>query len=891
MSSPTVELQQGAEKPQSLSQAFSKLLILMAVLSVFILGAMLWAASHFVYDGILKRHDLLVNSLAQQGNQYLTENEQIMRTAAYSLLDLSPIQQSNMLVRMRSYYSRFSRFTLLNAEGRVVVEDSVNNPIYLDSGVPDLHHESYFQQVQRDKRVYFSEPFISPHSKQLSLLIAVPIILPQQGFQGVFSGEVELQFLQKSIEHSQIEVGNTAFILDQRGSMLAHPDTQLVQNRKSLQHVPLVKQALLGKTLSSIYQDDQGNWTIGSAAPLHNGWVVVNTQALSIAARPILYMGLLAIVLFVINLLILFFAQHHQLGQIVKSLSVLVQKANALARNNYEELSLLRLVKFSEIVSLGESFIKMANAVQERDQALENQVTELQAAKETAEAAIRTKSDFLANMSHELRTPLNAIIGYTEIIEEDFRDSGNEEYLTDLTRIHSAAEHLLGLINDLLDISKIEAGKMEVLVEVFDVNMLVDNLHDMVIPWMHENGNTLTVECPANFGDMQTDLVKLRQSLLNLLSNATKFTKQGQISLQVTPVQQAGEAWIRIEVRDTGIGMTDEQMKKLFQIFSQVDSSMTRRYGGTGLGLAITRHFVEMLGGNIRVESQFGKGTSFIVCIPRHLKLPEFIKPSLSQSLTLASLPETGGKILVVDDNPSVREVLKTILTKEGYQVAMAGDGEEGLSIARKLRPNAIILDVVMPKMDGWTTLSELKADPELATIPVIMLSMLEEKEYAYSLGAAEYLVKPLHREKLIQALHKHRAPNVKLPLPIAMVIEDDMLMREMLSQWFDKQGWQVHCAENGHIALSQLAQVNPYFIVLDLMMPEIDGFEFVSQIQQHTTWSQVPIVVLTAKHITPEERTHLLTRVDAIIQKDTYDAEQLFDQLQALLPVIPTQK
>ncbi len=891
MSAPTIELQQSTEKSQSLSQAFSKLLILMAVLSVFVLGAMLLAASHFAYEGIVKRHNLLVSSLAQQSNQYLTENEQIMRTAAYSLLDLSPIQQSNMLVRMRSYYSRFSRFTLLNTEGRVVVEDSINSPIYISSGVPDSRHDGYFQQVQRDKRVYFSDPFISPHSKQLSLLIAVPIILPQQGFQGVFSGEVELQFLQKSIEHSQVEVGNTAFILDQHGNVLAHPDTQWVQTRKSLQHIPLVKQALLGKSLSSVYQDDQGRWTIGSAAPLNNGWVVMDTQPLSIAARPILYMVALAALLFIINLLILFFAQHHQLGQIVKSLSILVQKANALARNNYEELSLLRLVKFSEIISLGESFIKMANAVQERDQALENQVTELQAAKETAEAAIRTKSDFLANMSHELRTPLNAIIGYTEIIEEDFRDSGNEEYLTDLTRIHSAAEHLLGLINDLLDISKIEAGKMEVLVEVFDVNMLVDNLHDMVAVWVQENANTLTIECPSNFGDMQTDLVKLRQSLLNLLSNATKFTKQGQISLHVTPLQQANEAWIRIEVCDTGIGMTEEQMKKLFQIFSQVDSSMTRRYGGTGLGLAITRHFVEMMGGTITVESQFGKGTVFTVCVPRRLKLPEAMKPSASQSLTLASLPESGGKILVIDDNPSIRDVLKNILTKEGYQVAVAGDGEEGLSIARKLRPNAIILDVVMPKMDGWTTLSELKTDAELATIPVIMLSMLEEKEYAYSLGAAEYLVKPLNREKLLQALHKHRAQNTKMPPKIAMLIEDDMLMQEMLSQWFRKQGWQVHCAENGHIALSQLSQINPCFIVLDLMMPEIDGFEFINQIQQHTTWSHVPIVVLTAKNITPEERARLSVRADTIIQKDTSDADQLFAQLQAVLPVFPSKK
>jgi signal transduction histidine kinase/CheY-like chemotaxis protein/HAMP domain-containing protein len=506
--------------------------------------------------------------------------------------------------------------------------------------------------------------------------------------------------------------------------------------------------------------------------------------------------------------------------------------------------------------------------LKQREKQLATLVTELEMARDAAQEASRTKSSFLANMSHELRTPLNAIIGVTEMLQEDARDLKRDDEVEPLDRVLRAARHLLALINDILDLSKIEAGKMDIVLERFPIRSLIDDVAQTVEPTASKNGNKIVVNCSDAIGSMYADQIRVRQALLNLLSNASKFTANGVVTISAARAGNGAAERIEIAVTDTGIGMTPEQLGKLFQEFSQADSSTTRKYGGTGLGLAISRRFCQMMGGDISVESELGRGSKFVSALPAHVgDAAEAVGPTRTPDLSRSRITGSSQQsplILVVDDDPTVREVVTRYLKREGFTVAEADGGREGIRLARELNPAAITLDITMPDLDGWTVLAAIKGDPELADIPVVLLTILDEKNRGFALGASEYLVKPVDRDQLIRVLRQLSTPSGGSIL----VVDDDEVGRRGLRMALELAGWQVVEADNGQVALTRLTEARPHAILLDLMMPEMNGFEFLDEVRQRDEWRDIPIVVITARDVTAEDRTRLNGRVESIIQK-----------------------
>jgi signal transduction histidine kinase/CheY-like chemotaxis protein len=508
-----------------------------------------------------------------------------------------------------------------------------------------------------------------------------------------------------------------------------------------------------------------------------------------------------------------------------------------------------------------------------------------------AEAANHSKSQFLANMSHELRTPLNAIIGYSEMLADEADDQGLDSSVPELQKIHSAGKHLLSLIDSILDLSKIEAGRMELFLETFDVGPMVDDVVATIKPLAEKNRNALDLRCAGELGVMHSDMTKVRQVLFNLLSNACKFTENGTISLEASREDVDGRDFIDFRVRDTGIGITSEQIAKLFQDFTQVDASTTRKYGGTGLGLAISRRFCEMMGGAITVESTLDQGSTFRVRIPVGVDAKAGDQPAetasgASVSPAAAPPPKT---VLVIDDDPIVQDLMKRSLVKEGFHVATAANGEEGLKAARTLRPAAITLDLMMPGMDGWAVMLALKRDPDVSNIPVVLVTMTSDTTRGYALGASEFLIEPVDGGRLAAVLRKHTS--MGRPASV-LVVEDDAVMRAMTVRMLKKAGWDVDEAENGRAALERLAQRTPQLIVLDLMMPEMDGFEFVAELRKTSAWQDIPVVVVTAIDLTSSDRARLNGSVGRILRKAAHSRNELLlavrEQLNASLQMKP---
>ena len=575
---------------------------------------------------------------------------------------------------------------------------------------------------------------------------------------------------------------------------------------------------------------------------------------------------------------------------ITQPLQRLTQSAQQLSTGNFAAAADIKIAKRDEVGVLAEAFVAMAGnlersyaqleeynrdlalKIEERTRELARMTLAAEDARKQAEDASSAKSSFLASMSHELRTPLTAIIGFSELLLADAEADGRLEAVEDLTRIMDSARHLLNLINEILDLSKIEAEKMDLHLERFEVAQVIREATNTITPLATKRGNRLVVDAPAGLGFIHADLVKLRQSLLNLMSNANKFTEKGEVRLTVRREPRPQGEFIVLAVGDTGIGMTPAQMGKLFQAFQQAESSTSKKFGGTGLGLVITRKFCELMGGSVRVESELGKGSVFTIELPADVQKPE--KPAKPEpkpvaANTASQAPVTVSNVpvvLVVDDDTNVHRLVEKALKDTHCSLRYATNGRDALALARELRPAVITLDVDMPVQDGWCTLTALKSDPALAAIPVVMMTMsTSDSPLGYTLGAAEFLPKPVEAATLARVLHNltHHAPDGHV-----LLVEDDAALRQMMRRMLEAEHATVVEAENGARALELLRRARPGLILLDLNMPVMDGFAFLREFRRHAEWEQIPVVVLTARMLDDQEHEFLAQSSRGILAK-----------------------
>ena len=793
-------------------------------------------------------------------------------------------QEFSAFLRSRGIYYQI-RYLDENGQEVVRVESSGGKTrIIAPPKLQNKAHRSYFTETIQ---LYDQEIFVSPlelnrERGQIEfpykpvLRYATPVYYPDGRRAGIVITNVDAnQFLQ---------LLEPALLVDTDGYYLAHPEAKkrwggqqdlntgdsLAQDYPNFaaKMMAEVKGNITTKQLTLTFQRiliaKLGHWTL--IIQQQTPEILNGIEAFRITFYTILVIAIL------ISLVIALFLNKNIINPI-EHLTYVVEQVSAGKRKIRAEIE-----RVDELGTLAKGFNGMLEAIDASEEML-------QRTQQEAQAANLAKSRFLANMSHELRTPLNAIIGYGEMLQEEIEAIGEVELSSDLEKIYLAGKHLLSTINDILDISKIEAGRMELYTETFYLPSMVDDIVHTLQPLFTKNQDSLEVHYGEDIGEMHADLTKLRQIMLKLLSNASKFNEQkGAISLEVLrePAEVEGD-WIVFSVQDNGIGMNEEQKQQLFQIFSQADMSTTRKYGGAGLGLAITNHFVQMMGGVINIESELGKGSTFTVRLPAQVNWVQELspKPLHHEDAVL----EEGGIVLVIDDDTEVREVLNKYLSKLGYQVEIASSGEDGLRLARKVLPDIITLDVMMPKMDGWEVLSHLKADSELAHIPVIMLTLMEDKTVGYSLGASDYLIKPITREQLSKVLQKyHFSQNESAEL--VMVIDDEPVNRDMLARMLRMGGFRVCKVEDPRVGLNYVRKKRPDLILLDLQMPEMDGFEFVARLQQIS--DSIPIIVLTAKDITLEDRQRL-NKVVGIFQKGSYSREELIAEVTKLLPTTPS--
>ncbi len=841
----------------------------------------------------------------------------IVTTLAAEQAIRGPKPADNVLNRLRRLIESFSPeevfgvfYTFEGADYRDPMSmpwiDRRNYPertVNLNPYDQDTDSTTWYWGPKKTRKVFVTEPYFDDGGSEVTMLtVSAPIIDHSGKFIGIAGIDIaldEIKEMMKKVDldlESESGVGDDfAYLVSAKGAVISHPDEKLMLGKGSrgakVTELPGGAEIMSAPSGYTEYGSGTGRRIVYWASVPSTDWKVVLDVPYHIVMAPLRRLAWRSAAVGIGGLLLLVGVVSVVARRVVAPLEKLTVAAAEIEAGRHDPKDLNPLLRRrDEVGDLGRAFTRMAEEIRQREESmaawndnlektvaertseLKNAVEEAEEARAAAQEANKTKSAFLANMSHELRTPMNAIIGYSEMLIEESEDTGEKWMQPDLQKILSSAKHLLQLINDILDLSKIEAGRMTVYLEQVDIGQTVRDVSSTIEPLVAKNRNTFELQCPADAGAMRTDLTKLRQTLFNLLSNACKFTEDGKITLAVSP---RPDGMLAFAVTDTGIGMEPHQIEKLFSEFVQADVSTTRKYGGTGLGLSISRKFCRMLGGDIVVESSPGKGSTFTAILPLSAHEPVPDAPSQPAAVPPPA-PVDGehrGKILVVDDDTNSRDLLRRMLEKQGYSVLTASGGAEGVVMAKEQRPDLLTLDVMMPSMDGWAVLSALKADPATASIPVVMMTMVEDRPMGFALGAADYLTKPVDKSRVLDAVSRlvaHKGDDI-------LVVEDDPMAADIVRRTLEADGRVCRHARNGREALDMVKHSRPVLILLDLMMPEMDGFEFLDALESEgSEFAAIPVIVLTAKDLTQEERDRLSGRVMQTLRKGAGQRENL---------------
>jgi signal transduction histidine kinase/CheY-like chemotaxis protein len=717
-----------------------------------------------------------------------------------------------------------------------------------------------------------------------AVVIAVPILDGGRNLVGFLAGTVQLSEVQRLSTYSRIGLNGQAVVVDRRGRVIAHPRDDWRLEAKDLSSSGIFQQSLGQETGVSWYTDPDGNVprAAGFATVPTVGWKVWVSQPvadLRSELTPLILSTIEWLLVAIVLALVLGF-----LGAtwITRPVDELTLAAGRIAKGDFvTPVEIRQRYAARELGALARTFSQMARQLSSAYQTLEEKVSqrtsELQAANQELARANKLKSEFLANVSHELRTPLSAIIGFSQILLDGIDGPVNEEQQQDIVQVNKSGQSLLALINQILDLSKIEAGKMELSMERVDLPALINAVLDSISPLAQEKGLRIDTRFTPGLPAVEADAGRLKQILINLLSNAVKFTERGHIEV----IAQPSGRMVRIAVKDTGIGISAESQKVIFEEFVQGDGSSTRRHGGTGLGLSIVRKLVEMHGGAIAVVSEPGLGSTFTFTVPAFAAGAGAIGPTQRRPLRRPIQGLPGGAILVVDDDPSVRQLISRHLEQEGWKTVQASNAADALQLAREARPILITLDIMMPDASGWWVLEKLKEEPQTAGIPVLVVTIVEDQRLVFALGASDYLGKPYDRGALITKIHR-LLPTLEGKR--VLVVDDDPEARTMIGKILKDEHAEVVGATSGDEAMAMIAQTPPDLVLLDLMMPGMSGFEMVARLRAQPGGAAIPVMIVSAKELTAEDVLTLNGHIQRFVAKGSIDPEGLTNAVRQML-------
>ncbi len=717
-----------------------------------------------------------------------------------------------------------------------------------------------------------------------AVVIAVPILDSSRNLVGFLAGTVNLSEVQRLSTFSRIGVNGQAVVVDRRGRVIAHPRDDWRVEAKDLSSSGIFQQSLGQETGASWYTDPDGNVprAAGFATVPVVGWKVWVSQPVADLRSELTPLILSTVEWLLVAIVLALVLGFLGAAWITAPVDELTRAAARIAQGDFvTPVKVRERFAAKELGALAQTFSQMARQLSGAYQTLEEKVSqrtsELQAANQELARANKLKSEFLANVSHELRTPLSAIIGFSQILLDGIDGPVNEEQQQDIEQVNKSGQSLLALINQILDLSKIEAGKMELSLERVDLPALVNAVLDSISPLAQEKGLRIDTRFGPGLPAVEADATRLKQILINLLSNAVKFTERGHIEI----LAQSSGRMVRIAVKDTGIGISFDAQKLIFEEFVQGDGSSTRRHGGTGLGLSIVRRLVEMHGGAITVVSEPGLGSTFTFTVPAWAAGQGTVGPLQRQSLRRPNQGLPGAAILVVDDDPSVRQLISRHLEQEGWKTVQASNATDALQLARESKPILITLDIMMPDASGWWVLEKLKEDPQTAGIPVLVVTIVEDQRLVFALGASDYLGKPYDRGALIAKIHR-LLPT--LDGKRVLVVDDDPDARSMLAKILKEERAEVVGAASGDEAMAMIAESPPDLVLLDLMMPGMSGFEMVARLRAQPSAAAVPVMIVSAKELTAEDVLTLNGHIQRFVAKGSIEPEGLANAVRQLL-------